>query len=575
MRICKILKVLTLVIVSLVLIVTVAVNSSFVQKKIIDVATEAISEELDTEVKIKGVNLNLVGQRVTIHGVRLLDQHKRELLHVKEIWANFCLLPLLKGKIALKEFKINGVDMLLINPEDGPANYQFLIDATKKDGKKKKKDKPSTFLADMLQHAMLNKLHVRYNNQDYLLEKAVYSFWRDQRHVDIKGLHFKTDNHLPRKNTNKPHRGFFDAGHLDCIADLSLDINHIGKDTLRGTITKCSVTDTITGIYLNNISSGIIYTNKQIHLSDIVVNQVSTRFDIPEADIVLPDKEKGTYLHYKADSIRARVMLKDIAQPFAPVLKRFSIPLNLRVRLEGTANGMTFRDIYVNSDDEKLKIHSTGIMRNMKKARDLTLHFEVHDMVVKPGIKDKLINQFSVKKHMMYQVYALGVVKYHGSFDILWKKQQFRGLMNTEMGDLDFEFQLDGNTKYLTGWASSDSLKLGELFKLKRIKDIDASATFSIDISRQRTAELRKERGGKLPIGNVEADVRKIGYRNIYLKNIFANIESDGAEAKGLVTLKGHLTDLMLEFSFADTEQMHKMKVKPRLMFRSIVKDDE
>ena len=54
----------------------------------------------------------------------------------------------------------------------------------------------------------------------------------------------------------------------------------------------------------------------------------------------------------------------------------------------------------------------------------------------------------------------------------------------------------------------------------------------------------------------------------IYMKNIMANIESDGAIANGDVTMKGSLTDLVLQFSFTNTDEMHKMKIKPRLSFR-------
>lgn len=556
------------VVVCLLLVLTIGVNTSFVQGKIISLATEALSKELQTEVQIKDIDVNIFGQRVSVYGVRMQDQNRRELLHVKEIWTNFRLLPLLKGRVELKEVKISGVDMLLSKPEDGPANYQFLLDRDNKK-EKKKKSKPSIFSLD-LRHAMVSGVNVRYNDQDYLLEKAVYSFWREQRHVDIKGLHFKTDNHKLRKNTYKPHRGYFDVGHLDLVADLGLDISRIGKDTLAGVISKCNVTDTVTGFYFNSLRAGIVYSNKQIHLSDVSFNQVSTRFDIPEADIILPDNKLDRKLHYKADSIYVRTFLKDIARPFAPVLRNFSIPLNVRVGLDGTPQSIVLRGIHVNTDDNLLMINSTGILRNLK-GRDFKLHFEVHDMVARPGIKDKIILQFPGKKHMLYQLYALGVVKYHGSFDILWRKQQFRGLLNTEKGNIDFEFQLDGNTKYLSGRASTDSLELGDLFKLKKIHDVAASATFNVDISKPRTAEIRKKKGGKLPIGEVTADISRIGYKNIHLKNIYADIESDGAVAEGTVTMKGSFTDLMLEFYFTDTEAMHQMKVKPRLKFRSLV----
>jgi len=573
MRICKIFKVLGIVIVSLVLIVAIGINSSFVQNKIIGLATEALSKELKTDVKIENVYINLLAQRVSVEGVRLQDQNRRELLHVKEIWANFCLLPLLKGQVALKEARISGVKVLLSKPENGPANYQFLLDATKKDKKKKKKKSKSKAFDFDLQHGKLENIQVRYNDQDYILDQAVYSFWRDIRHLDIQGLHLKTDNHLPRKNAKKPHRGYFDKGHLDLVANLGVELSHISKDSIIGAITDCTITDTITGFYINNVRAGVLYTNNNIRLSDVTVNQLSTHFDIPQADIKLPDKKAGRKLHYKADTIRIRTYLKDIARPFAPVLHNFSIPLNVQCSIDGGPLNMAIRGIHVNTDDNKLVINSTGVLRDLK-GRDLKIHFEVHDMVAKPGIKDKIINQFSVKKHMMYQVYALGVVKYHGSFDVLWRKEQFRGILNTEKGDIDFEFQIDGNEKYLSGRVNSDSLLLGDLFKLKKLHEISASATFNVDISKERTAERRKEKGGKLPFGTIQADIRKVNFKGLHLKNIHANIVSDGAVAEGDITLKGNLTDLMLEFSFADTEQMQEMKVKPRLQFRHLVKDD-
>ena len=567
-RLRRFLLAILAVIVALLLLAMIVFRSSYVQNKIIGMATEAISKELQAEIQIKRVSLNLFGQRASIQGIRLKDQHRRELLLVKEVWGNFRLLPLLQGRVEMKELRIEGVDALLYKPNDGPPNYQFLLDATKKD----KKKGGSAFKVD-LQHAIAKKVHVRYNGEDYLLEQAVYSFWRNQRHVDVKGLHFKTDNHKLRKNTNKPYRGAFDAGHMDVVADIGVDILRADKDTVSLALTQCCLTDTIAGFDIHDMTGKILISGKHIHLSDVTFQQISTKFDIPEGDIMLPDKKNNKPLYYSADTIRVRTYLKDIAQPFAPVLRNFSLPLNVSVGLNGTAGGMTFRRAHVETDDRKLVINATGVMRDMNKKRALNLHFDVHDMVAKPGIKDKIINQFTVKKYMMYQVYALGVLKYHGSFDILWRKQQFRGLMKTEMGDLDFEFQLDGNTKYLTGRVSGDDVNLGDLFKLKRIGKIDCSANFKVDYDKKRTREIRKVRGGKLPIGQVNADIREVDYRTIKLKNILANIDSDGAEAKGSVTLQGSLTDLMLEFMFTNTEEMHKMKVKPHLKFRKLVKE--
>lgn len=602
------LKVLGVVAVVLLLATVIICNSSYVQNKMIGLATDAIKKELNAEVRIGSVDVNLLGQRASVNDVVLKDQQGRDMLRVKEIWGNLRLLPLLRGRVVLKEFSVSDVDVLVVQPEEGPANYQFILDATKKD---KKKKKSTTFQLD-LRHALLKHLNVKYNDEQFQLEQAIYGYWRGKhkltvhhletdvtnpmkkdtidwhfdtgmvtatmdddgkKHVDIKGLKVISDNHKPRRNTNRPHRGAYDRGHLDITADMGIDILHYGKDTLSARLANCCIMDTVTGIDFKDVTADIAVSGKRVHLSDLIVQQASTKITVVEGDIMLPDKKKGTSLQYRADNITARVMLKDISQPFAPVLKKFSIPLNLRVSLSGTNKGMTFRGIHVNTDDKKFVVNATGIMRNLDKGRDFTLHFDVHDMVAKPGIKDKIINQFTVKKYMMYQVYALGVIKYHGSFDILWRKEQFRGFLNTEKGDINFDFQFDGNTKYLTGRASTDMLKLGELFELKRIGNIDCSATFSIDCSKKRTAEIRKEKGGKLPIGQVTADIRKVEYRKLPLKNILANIDSDGAVANGDVTMKGSLTDLMLEFSFTNTTEMHKMKVKPRLKFRKMFGD--
>ena len=601
------LKILAVIIAILVLITVIIANSSFVQDKLVGLVTDALSKELNTEVKIDHVKLNLLSMSASIEGIKLKDQQQRDMLKVGRIWGHMRVLALLRGEILLRKCEVDDINALLIKPKDGPANYQFRLASTKKEKQPKDSTKKSAFRFD-LKDAVVNGIHVKYNDKEYDLSQAFYNHWRGEHtitvhhlkadwqkqtkkalvkwhldsgtltasipdknkekiRVDIKGLELKSDCDLPRRNTGKPHHGAFDDRHFNLQADLGIDVVNIGKDSTQLKLTNGCVKDTIAGIDLTELKSDITISGKHITLTNAVVQQVTTRLDIPKGHILLPDKEKGTSLSYYADSIKGRVMLKDISQPFAPVLHKFSIPLNLSVSLDGNGDGMLFKDIHVNTDDNKLTINSMGMLRNLKDGHKLNLHFEVYEMVAKPGIKHKIINQFSVKKYMMTQIFAMGLIRYAGSFDILWKRQQFRGLLDTEKGDIDFNFELDGINKYVTGNVSTDSLKLGELFQLEKIGNIDCSASFKIDISKTRTAVMRKQKGGKLPIGHMDADVKKIGYRNINMKNIVANIESDGAIANGDVTLKGSLTDLVLQFSFTNTDEMHKMKIKPRLKF--------
>ena len=602
------LKTMAVIMAVLVLATLIVANSSYVQNKLVSMATDALSKELKTEVKIDRIKLNLLNMSAGIEGIKLKDQQQRDMLKVHRVWGRMGLLGLLKGEILMRKCEVDSIDVLLIKPDDGPANYQFLLDSNKKDKRHPKDSTKHNGLKFDLKDAVIKGIHVKYNDKDYNLAQAYYNHWRGKHtvtvhhlqadwqkqtkkalvnwhvdsgtltasisdnekgkaRIDIKGLELKSDCDLPRRNFGKPHHGAFDDRHFNLQADLGIDVLNTSKDSTVLKLTNGCVKDTIGGIDLTELKSDITICGKRLIFSNAVVQQVTTRLDIPKAEFLLPDKKKGTSLSFHADSIKGRVMLKDISQPFAPVLRKFSIPLNLSVDVSGTNEGLLFKDIQVGTDDKKLTISAMGMLRNLREARKLALHFEVYEMKAKPGIKHKIINQFTVKKYMMTQIYAMGLIRYAGSFDILWKKQQFRGLLNTEKGDVHFNFELDGVNKYVTGNVSTDSLKLGELFQLEKIGNIDCSASFKIDISKSRTGVMRKQKGGKLPMGEVKADIRKIGYRGINMKNIVADIQSDGAIANGDVTLMGNLTDLVLQFSFTNTDEMHKMKIKPRLQF--------
>ena len=204
--------------------------------------------------------------------------------------------------------------------------------------------------------------------------------------LTLRDFRYQTDNHKPRKNANKPKRGFFDMGHLDITADLKMTLNHISKDSINATITKGHASDSIMGMDIKDLRFTVAANKQKAYITDLAVLQKSTSIRVPEAEINFPNKEKGTGLTYVAKNITGKAFLTDIARPFAPVLSNFKLPLLLNLKLTGTDNTMEFRNIRVFTEDRKFVCASTGIMRNMKDAKKLTLHFEVIDMVAKPGL---------------------------------------------------------------------------------------------------------------------------------------------------------------------------------------------
>lgn len=603
-------------IVSFLMIITLIINYGPVQNKIVEEANKALQEKIPTKVNIDHIRVNLLYQEVSIHGVEIEDLQNRKMLQLDKVSADIKFLPLLSGKIVLEGGDVEGLKALIVKPsKEEPANYQFLIDVfQKKDNKDKskketKKDSGKRFAVD-LNHINIYDINVKYNDYDIQLERGNYTKeyqgshfvilqngkakWdattkkgKESRVVGIgllsavlssegdklltlRDFRYQTDNHKPRKNANKPKRGFFDMGHLDITADLKMTLNHISKDSINATITKGYASDSIMGMDIKDLRFTVAANKQKAYITDLAVLQKSTSIRVPEAEINFPNKEKGTGLTYVAKNITGKAFLTDIARPFAPVLSNFKLPLLLNLKLTGTDNTMEFRNIRVFTEDRKFVCASTGIMRNMKDAKKLTLHFEVIDMVAKPGIKDKIINQFSVKKFMMRQLYALGTIRYHGNFDILWKKEQFRGRLNTEVGNINFEFAVDNADKYLTGSINTNDVIMGKLFEVKDLGAIDCTADFKIDISKPRTLKMRQQKGGKLPIGTVEAQVNDCVYKTTHIRDVYATINSDGALADGNVEVRGKHTALVVNFSLTNTEQMSKMKIKPGLKFREM-----
>ena len=391
---------------------------------------------------------------------------------------------------------------------------------------------------------------------------------RGRYSATVKQAHYKNDNHLPRKNTGRPKRGFFDAKHLDVIANFHVVLDSISKNGITGHLNEFTAKDSITGIDIRKLQAKFKYVKDKIDLREICVQQKSTVLNITSGAIVLPSKKEGREFSYSTGVITGTAYLKDISRTFAPVLKNFTLPLNLSLTMKGTADAIHFRNVKVSSNDKKLQLAATGGITDLKDKYKLHVRFDVSNMTAKTGIAEKIINQFATKKLMMNQLNNLGNINYTGSFDVLYKKEIFRGLMKTAAGSLNFEFALDELNKYVNGKVSSKNLELGKVMNIKDMGPMDASADFTIDISKPRTAQMRKKKGGKLPIGFFNATVNDVSYMGIHIRHLTATLNSDGAVATGDVYQSGRIRDLFFSYSFTDTDNMQKMKMsKPSIRF--------
>lgn len=586
-------------------------NSTSVQNKLLQHATEMLREKLETKVEIDSIRIGFFGDDLRLIGVRIDDQEQRRMLELKKLTAEVEMFPLVfSQKLTLRDMNVSGLHAHLVKPKDGPANYQFVLDAFKSDKKKEKKkeEKKKSDLDVDLHNLTIDDVEVIFNDKAFSLAHLEFNKgWRgkqtgkiqqlhtswvhikkkdstrvdntlkvdvityegngDKHTITIDSIRWKTDNHRPHKRTGKPKRGWFDDGHMNVVAHLKVNVHHADKDSICGTLAECDANDIASGLHITDFHTQFKHIDGKVHVSDATVCMRNTTLKFQQGLIQLPSKKKGIPFTFSTSDITGTTLLTDISKPFAPVLVRFKQPLWLSTKFSGTDSNLVFRDVIVKTPDNNLQIKATGGIEGLKDKYKLNVHFNVLKMTTNPATAERIINQFSVKKFMMKQLHNLGSIYYTGSFNVVWKKEEFRGLLNTRVGHLTFWFALDENNKYLNGNIQTNAIELGKAMDYPDIGTIACRAGFRFDISKPRTAQMRRVKGGKLPIGKIDAIVYKAKYKFVSASDIAVHIVSDGAVAEGKINMKGKLADVLCSFSFTNTDEMQKTKIKPGIHF--------
>ena len=588
-------------------------NTSSFQNKIMSYSTELLAERLETKVKVDSVSINFLTFDVNLWGVDIEDREQRKMLQTERLSVNLDIWGILSNNIKISSAELDGVKARLYKPEGGEANYQFVLDAfksdkpkeakKKEDGEKKEKKKLTLDVSKV----ELSRIDVVFNedtfylgNLDYAkrltgsqegtlrdlrgkldfvtkkgpqtgrveIEKIALLGKDDRQQVKIDGLCLNLDNHLPRKNEGKPNRGYFDAGHLDIHANMELMVNHLGKDTANVSLVKFEAVDTITGFDVKTLKCRAGINKKAAYLSDITVQQGNTVLNFDSATIQLPSKKEGRKFAFQTSVIKGKAFLQDIARPFAPVLKNFTMPLELSVLFSGSDTTLVFKNVEVHTPDQRLTIHAEGGITHLNKAQELEVRFQVKDMLAKGTVKEEIISMFAGKKLMMKQLKNLGDIRYTGDFAVLYKREEFQGKVGTAAGSLNFNFALDENTKYLSGSANTKGFHLGKVLEMKDIGDVALKADFKVDIDKQRTLQMRKKYGGKMPIGNVDAIVHQASYKGVKVKELVADIKSNGGQLEGSISQQNKGLDWACDFSISDIDKMSTLKVKPKVKLK-------
>ena len=151
-----------------------AFHTDAVQNRLVENATQMLSDYLHTTVRIEKANVSFIDQGVRLYGVEIDDQQQRKMFAMDELGVDLKILPLLRHEISISQAKIRGLEACLYKPasdSDSLANFQFVIDAFKS----KKKVQVDTVAVDTAQakkkplhvdikHVSLEDINVSYND---------------------------------------------------------------------------------------------------------------------------------------------------------------------------------------------------------------------------------------------------------------------------------------------------------------------------------------------------------------------------------------------------------------------------
>ena len=117
----------------LAIVAIITLNSKAFRRQMVKQATILLTEKLKTKVSIKDADIDFKRAQITLQGVEIEDRQKRKMLQINQLAVQTRLWPLLFNEVRINDARISGLHAHFYKPSTKePANYQFVIDAFKK-----------------------------------------------------------------------------------------------------------------------------------------------------------------------------------------------------------------------------------------------------------------------------------------------------------------------------------------------------------------------------------------------------------------------------------------------------------
>lgn len=531
----KTLKVFAAVVSVVLLVLVLAVSGAYYwlnqeanRQKVFEKGLELLQDKLQTRVSADSVRLEVLRGQVRFYGVQVHDRADSVLLRVNELRAGIDPQALRHHTVRVTSAELHGAYARLWR-DSLTNNFQFIADAFKKknpDAKPKKLPK----------WARKWQLHI------------------DVEDVALQQVHFRWDvRHKARKNLNKPHRGAFDANHVDVMLNLKASVKRKPNEDYRFIIKEMNVHDRSSGLKVEELLASATLSDDRVNVDRVVVRLAHT--DVQLSSFSLNLKEKCIEHPF---SLSANVLLSDLAEPFAPDLENFSTPLQLTTSVSGPLDSLHVDDIRVKTPDERLTLTARGTLGGLfQKAPFLNLRFRDIDLKASDNMKEQIVMHFSKKMRlkMIRQMRAIGDIRYVGSLDVQYRQEVFSGRLFTRFGNVQTTFSILNKEHKMVGYLTTSSLEMGKLMNIPNLGPVNCRVDFDLNISKKTPRPVTALPNGRLPLGKIKATVYQAQYSGIVAPEVRVDLTSDGSTAAGKLWMAGQLQNLSVDVRYVQTDE--------------------
>ena len=279
-------------------------------------ASDVLSEELQTEVRIGHVRIGLFN-RVVLDDIFLADQSGDTLLRAARLSTKLDVWQLTQGRIRIANAQLFGYDIRLRRASmETPYNFQFLIDHFAAE------DTTSTPL-----DLAVNSIIIRRGTLSHHIENA-------------------------------PATDHFTPFHIE-LQDLSLraSIKTLCNDSISASISRLSFLESCSGLKVDDIQASLRGTSQEMLLSRFLLKLPHTELHIPEFTL------RGGITAWQRNTgilqMQGIVTPSDFA-PLHPLFSSFREPLEVHLRTTKQTEHITLRPFTLQGDGISLVTSAQG-----------------------------------------------------------------------------------------------------------------------------------------------------------------------------------------------------------------------